>query len=142
MPNLLPRPRQATFRRRQCVVDDVRVAAATDLPAEGYRLRVDGDSVRIDAADAAGAFYARVTLAQLTEDGRASECDIEDWPALAVRGVMLDVSRDKVPTMATLRGLVDQLAGWKVNELQLYTEHTFAYEGHEDVWRDASPFTA
>jgi hypothetical protein len=54
---------------------------------------------------------------------------------------MLDISRDKVPTMATLYGLVELLASWKVNQLQLYTEHTFAYHQHPDVWRTASPMT-
>jgi hypothetical protein len=34
------------------------------------------------------------------------------------------------------------LAGWKLNQLQLYTEHTFAYVGHDEVWRDADPYTA
>ena len=37
---------------------------------------------------------------------------------------MLDISRDKVPTMATLFHLIDRLAGWKINQLQLYIEHT------------------
>jgi len=74
--------------------------------------------------------------------GRLPVGVVEDWPDLAVRGVMLDVSRDKVPTLATVKDLVDRLASWKVNQLQLYFEHTFAYSGHEEVWRDASPFTA
>src|SRR6185369_4793545 len=55
---------------------------------------------------------------------------------------MLDISRDKVPTMKTLYELVDLLASWKINQLQLYTEHTFAYRNHEDVWKKASPMTA
>jgi hypothetical protein len=55
---------------------------------------------------------------------------------------MLDISRDKVPTLATLQALVDRLAHWKVNQLQLYMEHTFAYVGHDVVWRHASPLTA
>lgn len=55
---------------------------------------------------------------------------------------MLDISRNKVPTMASLFALVDQLAAWRINHLQLYTEHTFAYTGHEEVWQDASPMTA
>ena len=54
---------------------------------------------------------------------------------------MLDVSRDRVPTMATLERLVELFASWKLNELQLYMEHTFAYAGHEDVWRGKDPFT-
>jgi hypothetical protein len=113
------------------------------LPAQAYRLRIDADGARIDAADDAGEFYARQTLAQLTDlDGSAPESDIEDWPDIAVRGVMLDVSRDKVPTMATLYALVDELASLKVNQLQLYMEHTFAYCDHEVVWAEASPYTA
>ena len=55
---------------------------------------------------------------------------------------MLDIARDRVPTLETLFGLVDRLAGWKLNQVQLYTEHTFAYAGHEEVWAGASPYTA
>jgi hexosaminidase len=54
---------------------------------------------------------------------------------------MLDISRSKVPTLATLRDLAGRLASWKINQLQLYMEHTFPYTGHEDVWRDASPIS-
>jgi hypothetical protein len=54
---------------------------------------------------------------------------------------MLDVSRDRVPTRATLARLVDLLGLLRVNHLELYTEHTFAYADHETVWRDASPLT-
>ena len=54
---------------------------------------------------------------------------------------MFDVTRDRVPTLQTLFDLVDLLAGLKLNQLQLYTEHTFAYRGHEVVWQDASPIT-
>jgi len=67
--------------------------------------------------------------------------EIEDWPDFQVRGVMLDISRDKVPTLVTLEKLIDRLANWKINQFQLYTEHTFAYRGHERVWRGASPMT-
>lgn len=65
---------------------------------------------------------------------------IEDWPDHATRGVMLDVSRDKVPEVNTLVSLFERLASWKVNHVQLYMEHTFAYRGHEEVWRDADPY--
>jgi hypothetical protein len=51
---------------------------------------------------------------------------------------MLDISRDKVPTLAMLRGLADLLASFQYNQLQLYVEHTFAYQGHEGVWGEAS----
>ena len=59
-----------------------------------------------------------------------------------VRAYMLDISRDKVPTMGTLRLIVDLLAKFEYNQFQLYTEHTFAYSAHRDVWEAASPLTA
>ncbi len=43
--------------------------------------------------------------------------------------------------METLYGLIDLLAGLKLNQLQLYTEHTFAYAGHDVVWQASSPIT-
>ena len=55
---------------------------------------------------------------------------IEDAPALPWRGLLLDVSRGRVPTLKTLLGLVDRLASYKMNMLQLYVEHTFAYRSH------------
>src|SRR5690606_11763612 len=88
-------------------------------------------------------FYGAVTLIQLLEQAGASlPClRISDRPDFVDRGVMLDVSRDKVPTMETLYRLVDRLASWKINQLQLYTEHTFAYRHHPEVWAKASPLT-
>lgn len=59
-----------------------------------------------------------------------------------VRGYLLDVSRDKVPTLATLKRIVDILERFGYNQFQLYTEHTFAYAKHRAVWKDASPLTA
>ncbi|HEV8247645.1 MAG TPA: family 20 glycosylhydrolase, partial [Polyangiaceae bacterium] len=117
------------------------------LKPQGYRLQAEAGRVRIEARDAAGLFYGVCTLQQLLAlevygDGRARvpTVVIEDFPDFAQRGVMLDVSRDKVPTMDTLFGLVDRLASLKLNQLQLYVEHTFAYAGHERVWQHASPF--
>ena len=63
-------------------------------------------------------------------------------PVRPIRGFMLDISRDKVPTLTTLLELVDLLAELGYNHLQLYMEHTFAFAGHEVVWRDASPLGA
>ena len=57
-------------------------------------------------------------------------------------GYMLDISRCRVPTMSHLESLVGLLARLGYNELQLYTEHTFAYREHAEVWRGASPMTA
>lgn len=111
---------------------------------QGYRLELDPDHVRLTAHDSAGLYYGVMTLTQLLRQaGDALPVGvIEDYPDFPVRGVMLDISRDKVPTMSTLFALVDRLAEWKFNHLELYTEHTFAYSHHPDVWAKASPMTA
>ena len=67
---------------------------------------------------------------------------IRDWPAFARRGVMLDISRGRVPKLATLLDLAERLADFKINELQLYTEHTFAYRKHQPVWHSWGALTA
>ena len=110
---------------------------------EAYRLAVTATGVEITARTATGLRWGLATLVQLLRAFPAQlPCLlIEDAPAFAERGFMLDISRDRVPTMATLHDLVDRMAGLKLNHLQLYTEHTFAYVGHEVVWRNADPLT-
>lgn len=112
--------------------------------AEGYRLSITTDGITITGNDPAGAFYGAVTLIQLLQKHGAAlpVVEIEDYPDFPARGVMLDISRDKVPTMDTIRALIDWLAGLKINQFQLYTEHTYAYRNHPKVWAQASPFTA
>lgn len=126
-------------------------APRVDLPTdESYRLRTDRDGITIQAATPTGVFRAASTLRQwLTSRGRSAAAgfevpamDIEDRPDFPIRGAMLDVSRNRVPRMGYLKRLVDRFAEWKINHLQLYVEHTYAYADHEEVWRDASPFTA
>ena len=117
---------------------------------QSYTLTIDDTGVTVVGADEAGLFYGICTLIQLMrlhaprtpkEPMRLPGCHIADWPDFTHRGVLLDVSRDKVPTMETLFDLVDLLASWKINQVQLYMEHTFAYRGHEVVWQHASPLT-
>lgn len=121
------------------------LAFDTDIThPQGYRLDITPDGIHIAGRDAPGLFYGVMTFEQLLQtQGRVlPQLTITDWPDFSVRGVMLDISRDKVPTMETLYRLVDRLAGWKVNQFQLYTEHTFAYHKHRVVWEQASPMTA
>ncbi|ABX03825.1 MAG TPA: glycoside hydrolase [Herpetosiphon sp.] len=112
--------------------------------ADGYRLQIAADGVQIVAQTAAGLFYGLQTLRQIQQQSaeQLPYLLIDDAPDFVVRGFMLDISRDKVPTMATLYALIDELASWKINQIQLYIEHTFAYQNHPTVWADASPLTA
>ena len=117
--------------------------ASADLPPQGYRLLIDTQRIHLTASQPAGLFYGVMTLKQILRQsaGELPCLEIEDCPDFASRGVMLDISRDKVPTLETLFMLVDELAEWKVNHLELYTEHTFAYRNHREVWAQASPMT-
>ncbi len=99
--------------------------------------------MRIVGRDETAFRHALATLSQLVlQYGTRLPClTIHDAPAFAVRGVMLDVSRDRIPTMAELHRVIGELAAWKINHLQLYVEHTLAYEGHETAWGGTSPLT-
>jgi len=121
-----------------------RVDLAPELGAECFHLTIGPASAHLAAGDAAAVLHAARTLRQLRQpDDPTLPClTVVDGPALPVRGFMLDVSRGKVPTMAELLRLVSALAELRANQLQLYVEHTFAFPGHEDAWRDASPLTA
>jgi hypothetical protein len=118
---------------------------ATVAHPQGYELEIDSRrGISVTAGTAEGGFYGVQTLIQITRQhpsGSLPCLQIEDRPDFRVRGVMLDISRDKVPRMETLYALVDMLSHLKINHLQLYTEHTFAYRGHPDVWATASPMT-
>ncbi|MBN9389384.1 MAG: family 20 glycosylhydrolase [Chloroflexi bacterium] len=113
------------------------------IPDQGYRLSIQPDQITVEASSPAGIFYGVATLSQvLKQSGQNLPClEISDWPDFPARGYMLDISRDKVPTMETLLQLIDKLAAWKYNQLQLYTEHTFAYLNHPVVWSEATPMT-
>jgi hexosaminidase len=122
-----------------------RIDPALPEGEQGYRLSVSPDDLNLIAGGGAGLFYGFMTLRQLVrqaeEAGRIPCVHIEDRPELPVRGVMLDISRDRVPTMETLKHLIDLWAELKINQVQLYTEHTFAYPAHRIVWKEASPIT-
>ena len=122
----------------------LRIDPAQVPQAQGYRLSIRPEGLLLVAHDAAGITYGALTLRQIARQGRGAALPclhIEDWPDFPQRGVMLDISRDKVPSLDTLLALIDMLAGWKINQVQLYTEHTFAYRNHPDVWAQASPLT-
>jgi hexosaminidase len=142
---LLPQPRRLARLPGTSSIAETRIVIdPSNAPANGYRLSISPAEIRIVAHTPAAAFYGRQTLAQIRRQfpGTLPCLEIKDSPDFPVRGVMLDISRDKVPTMKTLFNLVVLLSHWKINQLQLYTEHTFAYSQHQEVWKDASPMTA
>lgn len=116
-----------------------------EMPAGAYKLSADSNGISITSSGSEGRWNALMTLRQAirqtADDGSLPDLIVEDEPAFAARGVMLDISRTRVPSIQTLKTLINLFSELKYNQLQLYTEHTFAFKGHEKVWKDASPFT-
>ena len=111
--------------------------------AEAYSLEVTSGGITLTSSADRGLFYGVQTLKQLVRiyGARLPAMAVRDEPAMPHRGVMLDVSRGKVPKLSTLCALVDELATYKYNQLQLYVEHTFAFASHPDISEGVDPLT-
>lgn len=95
---------------------------------EGYTLRVEQDKITLEAATAAGAFYGIQTLRQLFAGETVPCVEITDAPDFSHRGFYHDVTRGRIPTVETLKKLIDDMAYYKLNSLQLYVEHVFPFK--------------
>ena len=109
---LVPAPRSLVLRPGVACASNVIVRTDAALPREGYRLAIDGRGATIAAADAAGVFYARQTLAQLPWPWPCLE--VEDAPAFRWRGLHLDESRHFFGKDA-VKAFIDKMASHKMN---------------------------
>ena len=90
---------------------------------EAYQLVVGEQGISICSKTDVGAFYAFITLNQMrNKEGLVPYCEIKDEPDLKIRGFMMDISRAKVPTLDTIKKVIDLLSGLKYNHLELYVE--------------------
>ncbi len=123
-------------RNPLAAIKAVRSEAAPEHP-EGHVLKIHKTGIEVLFREPAGLRAATATLRQLMREygRRLPLLTIRDWPDFARRGVMLDISRGRVPKLETLLDLAERLADFKINELQLYTEHTFAYRKYKSAWR-------
>lgn len=140
-----PVPRSLTTTPGGAALDaPVHAHADPALPPQGYRLRTGPEGVAVEHRDALGLRYALHTLDQVRASGDYTDTgyDISDHPDFAVRGFLLDISRDRVPTRRTLARWIEILSLARFTQLELYGEHTFAFRDHREVWQDASPLTA
>ena len=111
---------------------------------EAYQITSSAEGLLLTGATEEALFRGLASLSQLLNqiDDALPGLTIVDEPDLNARGVMLDVSRCKVPSLETLKKMIDGFASLKYNQLQIYTEHTFAFSNHPLVWANASPYTA
>jgi hypothetical protein len=101
---------------------------------EAYTLKVTPEGGEVQATSSAGLFYGVQTLCQLIEGSAAEallpEVEIHDWPSLAYRGTMVDMSHGPLPTEAEIERQLDFLVRWKANQYYLYSEASIELEGY------------
>ena len=130
-----------TLQWGEGVTEGALLALPTHPSAEAFAFVVTPTQVVIRAASAEGLFRSCAWLRRALTEGRLA-CGVgEDGPDLAVRGVMLDVSRNRVYSVKTLCEVVDWMAQLGLNQLELYFENVFAYRDHAAVWAQTSPYT-
>lgn len=114
------------------------------LKNEGYLMNVLESGIQIHYHDYSGAIYGLMTLVQIVSQhpNKIPCLMIEDAPDLQVRGVMVDIARDKIPTLDTLKQLVNNLMRMKINHLQLYVEgYALEYPTFKDLFPHETPLT-
>jgi hypothetical protein len=107
------------------------------IPEQGYDLEIQQDKITIAFSSIRGLHYALVSLKVLNKNykGKLPCVALKDYPDLDVRGLLLDISNNKVPSLSTLMDLVQKLSDLKYNHLQLYIEgNSFAYPSLRNVW--------
>ena len=144
---------RSELRRAACVDTAIEKSASpdgvclflerTDARDESYRLQISSDGAKLSGGST-GMFWGIQTLRQIVRQCGTDwpGLNIEDRPRFTTRGFLHDITRGKVPTLETLKDLADRLAFYKINQLQLYVEHTFAFRGFSEVWTGKDPLTA
>lgn len=122
--------------------DDVVLTVETkNGEGEGYSLSISEDRIHIEGNSAGGVFYAIQTLRQIFESEQVRCLEIEDEPDMNTRGFYHDVTRGKIPTVERLKKLIDTMAYYKMNSLQLYVEHVFPFKELGDLVHKTSHLT-
>ncbi|MCF7855331.1 MAG: family 20 glycosylhydrolase [Candidatus Pacebacteria bacterium] len=127
------------------IEDILAIGVTEDLRPDEYRLDITASGMRIEGQNPRAVFYALQTLKQIIAQSPKRKLplvSITDWPDFAYRGVYYDVCRGRVPKLSRLEQMAEVLAHYKINQLQLYIEHTFRFRRHPDIGKDADPLSA
>ncbi len=113
------------------------------MEAQSYVLEIGPEGVTL-SGDEKGLWHGMQTLLQILEQEGAMlpALQIEDHPAIPNRGYYFDCARGRVPKLDWLKKLADRMAYYKLNQLQLYIEHSYLFRGMTELWRDDTPLTA
>ncbi len=123
---------------------DILLKTDPTLGRQQYTLAIHADGAVLCAGSLDALGWAVQTMRQIVRQsaGLLPEVIIADEPDQKNRGFYYDVSRGRVLTLESLKWLADTMAFYKLNQLQLYVEHTYLFRGLTEVWRDETPLTA
>ncbi len=123
---------------------DIYLTLTPEYGEQEYSLTIGEDGIIIKGGGCAGVTYGVQTLCQIIEQCGCvlPYLEILDSPAFLHRGYYLDQTRGRVLKLEKLKRIVDLLARYKMNEFQLYIEHTYLFRDFSEMWRDETPLTA
>ncbi len=101
---------------------------------EAYAIKITRECAEITSRSSDGLFYGVQTIRQLVEGDRDEAflpaTEIADWPAMAYRGTMMDMSHGPLLTVDEVKRQLDFLARWKANQYFFYSEASIELDGY------------
>lgn len=130
---------RGTFRE-----GDILLQMDASLGEDRYTLKIEEDGAYLLGGSLKALGWAVQTLRQIVRQcaGLLPQLSIEDEPDMKNRGYYHDVTRGRIQTLDNLKKLADTLCFYKMNQLQLYVEHTYLFRDLTELWRDDTPMTA
>ncbi len=114
--NVIPRPNTVEFYGGEVWLSENKVKYKTNkhYPDEYYCIEItDGETI-ITTKGKKGKYYAKLTLEQIAESGKAPICKIIDLPAFSYRGFMIDSARH-MQTIDEIKAYIAAAARFKFN---------------------------
>jgi len=130
---------RGTFRR-----GDILLKVDSALKEDHYSLKIQEDGAYVTAGSLNALGWGVQTLRQIVRQsaGLLPGLVVEDEPDIPNRGFYHDATRGRIQTLDHLKELADTLCFYKMNQLQLYVEHTYLFRDLPELWRDDTPLTA
>lgn len=130
---------RGTFRK-----GDILLRVDTSMEENHYHLEIKEEGAFLCGGSLTSLGWAVQTLRQIVRQyaGLLPQAEIDDEPDMKNRGFYHDATRGRIQTLENMKKLVDTLSFYKMNQLQLYVEHTYLFRDLTELWRDETPMTA
>lgn len=110
---------------------------------EYYELEITPHGITLSGSEKSIIHAVQTLHMIIAQKGSLLNClTLHDAPVIKNRGFYYDITRGRMPTFDTLKALVDLASRYKLNQLQLYVEHTYFFRDFSEVWRSDTPITS